>query len=97
MMVLITYDVSVTSKGGTKRLRHISKLCLDYGIRVQQSVFECDIYPAQWVDLKTALLSTYDPENDSLRFYMLGSNWQKRVEHHGSKATLDTFNDPIIL
>ena len=96
-MVLITYDVSVVSEGGTKRLRHISKTCLDYGLRVQHSVFECDITPEQWVTLKAALLAILDPEEDSLRFYMLGKNWQRRVEHHGSKPSPNLLQDALIL
>lgn len=97
MMVLITYDVKVTSSGGPKRLRHISKACLDYGLRVQYSVFECEITPAQWVNLRSELLDTYDKETDSLRFYMLGANWQKRVEHHGANASPDLGQDTLIM
>ena len=97
MMVLITYDVKVTSEGGQRRLRNISKACLDYGLRVQYSVFECEITPAQWVDLRSELLDTYDEETDSLRFYMLGANWQKRVEHHGAKPSADLGRDTLIL
>lgn len=97
MMVLITYDINVTGIGGHKRLRHISKACLDYGLRVQHSVFECEITPAQWVDLRSDLLSIYDESIDSLRFYMLGANWQHRVEHHGAKASPDLGKDPLIL
>ena len=97
MMVLITYDVSVVSEGGQKRLRNISKTCLDYGMRVQNSVFECEVTPAQWVDLKASLLSLYDPEEDSLRFYQLGANWQRRVSHFGAKQTIDPQRDSLIV
>ncbi len=97
MLVLITYDVNVTSAGGSRRLRHISKLCQDYGIRVQYSVFECEINPSQWVALKAALLETFDADTDSLRFYYLGANWKRRVEHHGAKESPDMFRDPLIL
>lgn len=97
MMVLITYDVSFDTEGGQRRLRHIAKICQNYGTRVQYSVFECDIDPAQWVALKSKLLSTYDDSVDSLRFYMLGKNWRSKVEHHGAKATLDLFADPLII
>ena len=97
MMVLITYDVSVVTAAGQKRLRHISKTCVDYGMRVQNSVFECDITPAQWVELKATLLDIFDPDADSLRFYMLGSNWQRKVEHHGAKASIDLLKTPLIL
>ena len=70
MLVLITYDVSVVSEGGTRRLRNIAKTCLDYGMRVQNSVFECEVTPAQYVVLKSELIDIFDPEEDSLRFYM---------------------------
>ena len=96
MMVLITYDVSVVTGAGQKRLRHISKTCLDYGVRVQNSVFECDITPDKWVRLKSTLLSIYNPEEDSIRFYQLGSNWQRKVEHHGAKPSLDVLKDTLI-
>jgi CRISPR-associated protein Cas2 len=82
---------------GAKRLRHIAKHCMDYGMRVQYSTFECEITPAQWVELKSKLLSVYKPETDSLRFYMLGANWKKRVEHFGAKKTLDIFTDTLIV
>ncbi len=97
MMVLITYDVSFSDFGGQKRLRHLAKTCLDYGVRVQYSVFECDIAPDQWVVLKEKLLSIYNPDVDSLRFYMLGKNWRNRVEHHGAKAATDIFQDTLII
>ena len=96
MLVLITYDVSVTSPAGRKRLRHIAKTCLDYGIRVQNSVFECEVTPDQWVQLKSALLSIYDSEEDSLRFYMLGKKGRNKVEHCGAKASVDTTRDALI-
>ncbi len=97
MMVLITYDVSVISDGGQRRLRRISKTCLDYGMRVQNSVFECEITPDKWVQLKAELLALYEPDEDSLRFYQLGANWQRKVEHFGTKATLDILRAPLIL
>ena len=97
MMVLITYDISFDDEGGRKRLRHVAKACLDYGVRVQYSVFECDLEPAQWVALKAKLLDIFDPSCDSLRFYMLGSKWRSKVEHHGSKVALDVFQDTLIL
>ncbi|MBV1880399.1 MAG: CRISPR-associated endonuclease Cas2 [Pseudomonadales bacterium] len=97
MMVLVTYDVSVKEGNGASRLRKIAKYCLDYGVRVQYSVFECDLDPGQWVTLKNSLLSTYDPDTDSLRFYQLGKNWRHKVEHHGAKAALDVFNDKLII
>lgn len=97
MMVLVTYDVSFVSEDGQKRLRHLAKVCLDYGVRVQYSVFECEVDSAQWLVFKSELLSIYDPHVDSLRFYKLGKNWQNKVEHHGAKVALDIFRDPLIL
>ncbi|TDQ57413.1 CRISPR-associated protein Cas2 [Mesocricetibacter intestinalis] len=97
MLMLITYDVSSTSEGAERRLRQIAKHCLDYGIRAQYSVFECDVTPDQWVVLKDKLLKTYDPDCDSLRFYHLGSKWRSKVEHHGAKPAVDIFKDILIL
>lgn len=97
MMMLVSYDVSTVDKMGQARLRKVAKACLDYGQRVQNSVFECDIDPAQWVALKTRLEGIVNPEYDSLRYYHLGSNWQRRVEHYGAKPTLDLKNDPLII
>jgi CRISPR-associated protein Cas2 len=97
MLVLVTYDVNVTTRAGEKRLRHIAKVCLDYGVRVQNSVFECEVDPAQWVQLKTELLRIYDPAQDSLRFYMLGSHGAKKVEHCGAKPTTNPLHSTLIL
>ncbi len=96
MMVLVSYDVSTKTAGGVRRLRKISEICLDYGLRVQNSVFECNVDPAQWEILKDRLLSLYKAEEDSLRFYYLGSNWRRRVEHNG-KGTIDDIENPIII
>ncbi len=95
-MVLVSYDVSTKSADGIRRLRKISEICLDYGLRVQNSVFECNVDPAQWESLKERLLSMYDAEEDSLRFYFLGSNWKRRVEHHGGREIQD-IEDTLIL
>ena len=89
MMVLVTYDVKTESADGQSRLRKISKICLDFGQRVQYSVFECELQPAQWELLKARLLAIFNAEEDSLRFYYLGANWRRRIEHHGSKASVD--------
>ncbi|HDH17060.1 MAG TPA: CRISPR-associated endonuclease Cas2 [Gammaproteobacteria bacterium] len=97
MLVLITYDVSVVSEGGTRRLRNIAKTCLDYGMRVQNSVFECEVTPAQYVVLKSELIDIFDPEEDSLRFYMLGKNGREKVEHVGAKPVADPIKDTLIL
>ena len=89
MMVLITYDVKTETKAGQARLRKVSKKCQDYGQRVQNSVFECIIDPAQLKELQHILLKIIEPEEDSLRFYYLGDNWKHRVEHIGAKASID--------
>ena len=89
MMVLVSYDVSLEDKEGRRRLRRIAKACQDYGQRVQFSIFECLVEPAQWVELRGRLLEEMDVSKDSLRFYFLGANWQRRVEHVGAKHSLD--------
>lgn len=89
MVVLVTYDVSTVEPEGRKRLRRVAKTCENYGQRVQNSVFECLLEPADWTVLKAKLLKLYEPEEDSLRFYYLGRKWRRRVEHHGAKKTLD--------
>lgn len=95
MLVLVTYDVSTVTAGGRRRLRRVAKACLDYGQRVQNSVFECQLDAAQWTELKHRLLSLIDPLEDSLRCYELGNNWQRRVEHHGMKPSIDV-TGPLI-
>ena len=95
MMVLVSYDVSSQDKAGARRLRHIAKTCLDFGQRVQFSVFEIEVDAAQWVALKARLTQIIDPATDSLRFYYMGKNWQSKVEHMGAKAVLD-LNGPLI-
>ena len=97
MMVLVSYDVATIDRVGRARLRRVAKACLNVGQRVQNSVFECDLDPAQWVALKKQLIETIDLDQDSLRFYYLGSNWQHRVEHVGAKPTLDLRNDPLVV
>jgi CRISPR-associated protein Cas2 len=87
MMVLVSYDVMVTSPGGQRRLRKIAKACTDYGQRVQYSVFECVVDPAQWVKLKNTLEKIIDEKIDSLRYYYLGANYQRRIEHVGAKPS----------
>jgi CRISPR-associated protein Cas2 len=89
MMVVVSYDVRTSDPNGPGRLRRIAKLCKDYGQRVQFSVFECLIDPAQWTALKARLIEEIDPEADSLRFYYLGANWRKRIGHAGAKAPMD--------
>ena len=89
MLVLVAYDVNVQTTEGRRRLRRVAKLCQDHGQRVQNSVFECLIDPAMWVALKDQLQREIDPEQDSLRYYFLGSNWRRRVEHFGAKPSYD--------
>lgn len=96
MLVLISYDVMVSSPGGKRRLRKVAKACVDYGQRVQFSVFECIVDPAQWVVLKHRLEEIINAETDSLRYYYLGSNWKRNVEHVGAKPSLD-LDDPLII
>lgn len=96
MMVLITYDVNTEDAKGRRRLRQVAKLCEDHGQRVQFSVFECLLDPAQWVQLRGKLTDVIDPKEDSLRFYFLGSNWHSRVEHVGAKPSYDP-EGPLIV
>lgn len=95
-MVLVTYDVSLSQPGGPRRLRRVAKACKDYGQRVQFSVFEIEVDPAQWTALKSRLEQIVDPKQDSLRYYYLGANWRRRVEHVGAKAVAD-LNGPLIV
>ena len=83
MYLLVAYDVATSTPAGARRLRRVAKICLDYGQRVQNSVFECKIEPAQYVEFKARILAEIEKGNDSIRFYHLGNNWQKRVEHYG--------------
>ena len=96
MLVLVTYDVSQTDTAGKKRLRHVAGACQDFGQRVQYSVFEIELDPAQWVELKARLEAIIDPRKDSLRYYFLGANWQRRVEHVGAKPATD-LGGPLIV
>ena len=96
MLVLISYDVNTQDAEGRKRLRHIARLCENWGQRVQFSVFECLVDPAQWAALRANLLHCMDQEKDSLRFYFLGANWKNRVEHAGAKPGYDP-QGPLIL
>ncbi len=95
MMVVVSYDVSTSSAGGEGRLRRVAKACRDYGQRVQFSVFEIEVDPAQWALLRDRLCKLIDQEQDTLRFYFLGRNWQRNVEHVGAKPVLD-LNGPLI-
>jgi CRISPR-associated protein Cas2 len=96
MFVLVSYDVSTSDSEGPRRLHKVGKACQDYGQRVQKSVFECIVDPAQWAVLKQRLIDEIDQGKDSLRFYYLGSNWRRRVEHVGAKETIDQ-EGPLIV
>ena len=96
MYILITYDINVTSNKGQKRLRNVAKICLNYGQRVQNSVFECKVTEADFLRIKKQLEDVIDKETDSLRFYRLGANYDKKVTHIGAKQTYK-FEDPMIL
>lgn len=90
MMVLVSYDVSTTDSAGRKRLRKVAKACQNYGQRVQNSVFEVNVDYGTFLKVKDSLLKLIDEECDSLRFYYLGNNWKRRVEHYGAKETYDS-------
>lgn len=96
MLVLVSYDVQTSTKAGRRRLRRVAKVCQDYGQRVQFSVFECIVDPDQWVVLRQALIEEIDNSADSLRFYFLGANWKRRIEHVGVKEAID-LEGPLIL
>lgn len=97
MLMLVSYDVNTVDAAGRRRLRRMAKVCEDWGIRVQNSVFECNVDWAQWVGLKSQLESICDPETDSLRFYNLGNNYGNKTEHYGSKPTVDPLKDTLIV
>ena len=96
MLVLITYDVSTETAAGKRRLRQIARLCVNYGQRVQNSVFECLLDPAQCRSLQADLLKTMNEKEDSLRFYYLGDKYKSKIEHFGAKETYMP-DEPIIL
>ena len=96
MMVLVTYDVSTETEAGRRRLRRVARACLNYGQRVQNSVFECAVDHAQFTSLRASLLGEVDEKVDSLRFYLLGNNWRSRVEHFGAKPSVDP-DGPLIV
>jgi len=96
MLVVVAYDVNTESPGGKKRLRRVARVCENHGQRVQNSVFECWVDPARWVEFKARLLDEIASERDSLRFYFLGDNWKGRIEHVGAKESYDP-EGPLIL
>ncbi len=96
MMVLVSYDVRTSEPGGAKRLRRVAKVCRNFGQRVQFSVFECIVDPAQWTRIRQLLIDEIDLDADSLRFYFLGAQWRNRVEHVGAKESVDQ-EGPLIV
>ena len=96
MLVLVTYDVNTLEEGGKKRLRRVARACEDYGQRVQFSVFEIEVDPGQWAKLKCRLETAIKPAVDSLRYYYLGANWSRKIEHVGAKPATD-LNGPLII
>lgn len=96
MFILVTYDVDTTTRAGAKRLRKVAKECVNYGQRVQNSVFECVLSDAQFTILRSLLMDTIDKENDSVRFYYLGNNWSNKVEYIGKKTSFDMTEELIV-
>ncbi|MBN1980780.1 MAG: CRISPR-associated endonuclease Cas2 [Chitinivibrionales bacterium] len=96
MMVLVSYDVSTMDRVGARRLRQVAKICQNYGQRVQYSIFECIVDPAQWTQMRQQLIDVIDEKQDSLRFYFMGSSWKHRVEHIGAKEGVDQ-EGPLII
>lgn len=97
MLMLVSYDVSTEDAAGRRRLRRIAKVCEDWGIRVQNSVFECSVDWTQWLALKAKLEEICDPDVDSLRYYNLGNNYQGKVVHYGAKPTVDPAADTLLV
>jgi CRISPR-associated protein Cas2 len=96
VLILITYDVSTVKKAGRRRLRRVAQACEDYGVRVQKSVFECQVGHTEWVSLRDRLLREINQDEDSLRFYFLDEKAVQRTEHHGVAKPLD-LTEPLVL
>lgn len=96
MMVVVSYDVSTIEPEGRTRLRRVSKICKDYGQRVQFSIFECELDPGRWTFLRQKLVDEIDPETDSLRFYFLGAKWKQRIETVGLKKGIFP-DEPLVV
>ena len=97
MLMLVSYDVNITTVAGRRRLRRIAKVCEDWGIRVQNSVFECTLDWSQWLALKAKLENICEPTCDSLRYYNLGNNYKEKIVHYGAKETVDPMQDMLIV
>ena len=95
MLILVTYDVATVDKAGLRRLRRVAQACEDYGVRVQKSVFECQVGATEWVSLKARLLREIKETEDSLRFYFLDENAVQRIEHYGTGKPID-LREPLI-
>ena len=96
MLILVTYDVSTVEKAGLRRLRRVAQACEDYGVRVQTSVFECQVGQTEWVQLRDRLLREIKEDKDSLRFYFLDETAKLKIEHHGVDKPMD-LTEPLIL
>jgi len=96
VLILVTYDVSTVEKAGQRRLRRVAQACEDYGVRVQKSVFECQVGQMEWVTLRNRLLREIKDDKDSLRFYFLDEKAVQRIEHHGVAKPLD-LTEPLVL
>ena len=96
MLILVTYDVSTVQKAGQRRLRRVAQACEDYGVRVQKSVFECQVGQMEWASLRNRLLREIKDNEDSLRFYYLDEKAVQRIEHHGVAKPLD-LTEPLVL
>lgn len=96
MLVVVSYDVSTVESEGRRRLRRVAKICTGHGQRVQNSVFECLVDASQWVQLRAKLVAEIKESEDSLRFYFLGNEWSRRIEHVGAKASYDP-EGPLIV
>ena len=97
MLILVSYDVNTSTPEGRRRLRRVAKECLNWGIRVQNSVFECSLDWSQWIGLKGRLEKICDKSLDSLRFYNLGNRYQGKVVHYGAKPAIDPVNDTLLV
>lgn len=97
MLMLVSYDVSTVDAAGRRRLRRIAKACQNWGIRVQNSVFECNVDWAQWVQLRKTLEDICEPETDSLRYYNLGTSYTEKVIHYGAKPSIDPVKDTLLI
>ena len=96
MLILVTYDVATVEKAGQRRLRRVARACEDYGVRVQKSMFECQVGQQEWVSLRDRLLREIKDSEDSLRFYFLDEKAAQRTEHHGVDKPVD-LTEPLIL